>query len=246
MGHFNKCLGASGGGSMRHHTWSSCEYTDSNWRCRYSHTVFNTKRVVELGKKNRALSGSAIVKLEYGHGFERYGTYEGTDSGWDVTVDGRDLARGKRRNLPKSLLLAELSVGITSKGAPDHQYEKKQSMCIDRQKSAGCTRGVNCKYDHDIMDSERLESLATAFSGRDSGFETQDFLTVECHISGTEGDAVIWKIVMKPDAFRGVKTNNPLKAKIPTNQIVFDGDDLLDVLNRLEDFVGLKTHSQTE
>ncbi|ESK83107.1 hypothetical protein Moror_6055 [Moniliophthora roreri MCA 2997] len=227
-------------GSMRHNTYSSCEFTDRNFRCRYSHTAFNTKRVVELGRKNDALLGSVIVKLEYGYGFERYGAYEGPDSGWDVTVDGRDLARGRRRNLPKSLLLAELSAGITSKGAPDHQYEKKQSMCMDRQKSAGCPRGVNCKYDHDIVDSTRLESLATAFSDGNPGYDTRDFLALECHISGTDGDAVVWKIMMKPDAFRGVKANDPLKAKIPANQIVFDGNDLLDILNRLEDFVGLK------
>ncbi|ESK89670.1 hypothetical protein Moror_8588 [Moniliophthora roreri MCA 2997] len=205
------------------------------------------RRVVELGKRNPALLGPTIVKLEYGHGFERYGMYDGDDSGWDVKVNGVDLASGKRYyNLPKSVLLAELNLGITSKGAPDRQYEKKQSMCMDRQKSSGCRRGVGCKYDHDIMDSKRLESLATTFSGGDPQFETRDFLTVECYISGMDGDAVIWKIVMKPDAFRGVKATDPLKPKIPTNQIVFDGNDLLDVLNRVEDFVGIKTHSETE
>ncbi|KAK7039265.1 hypothetical protein VNI00_010170 [Paramarasmius palmivorus] len=228
-------------GSMRHDTWSSCEYTGGNFRCRYSHTVFNAKRVVELGKKNAVFP--SVVTLEYGHGFERYGTYEMDSDGWDVKVNGRDLAHRRRYNLPKSLLLAELTLGITSKGAPDHRYEKKQSMCTDRQQPTGCPRGIECKYDHDILDAKRLEALGQALShGADSAFDTRDYLTVECRVNGETCDTstVLWTISMKPDAFKGVKANDPLKLKIPANRASMSGNDLFEVLNRLEDFVGLR------
>ena len=62
------------------------------------------------------------MRLDYGYGFERYGSYENWSSGWDVIVNGRDLGSGgsheKTYDLPKSLLLAEKSVGMIAKGDP--------------------------------------------------------------------------------------------------------------------------------
>ena len=37
-------------------------------------------------KGNRNGRKSFVVGLDYGFGFERYGGYEGWDSGWDVRV----------------------------------------------------------------------------------------------------------------------------------------------------------------
>ncbi|KAI3612824.1 hypothetical protein WG66_005253 [Moniliophthora roreri] len=229
-------------GSRRHFIHSACEYTDGAYPCRYSHTAFNAKRVVELGRKNPASSRPTIVQLEYGQGYERYTSHDSLDSGWDVRVNGRNHATGRRWDLPKALLLAELSLGITFKGAPDRQYEKKQSMCLDRQRRSGCQRGDNeCKFDHNILDSRRFVSLARAFSGHDE-YGDWNYLSVECHISRDgdgDGDGVVWTMVMKPDAFKDLGENDPLRKKMPTNQISLSGSDLLDVLNRLEDFVGL-------
>lgn len=63
------------------------------------------------------------MKLDYGYGFERYGAYEGWSSGWEVTVNGKELHSGgshqKTYNLPKSLLLAEHRLGMIAKGDPD-------------------------------------------------------------------------------------------------------------------------------
>ncbi|KAG2004938.1 hypothetical protein CC2G_003444 [Coprinopsis cinerea AmutBmut pab1-1] len=220
-------------GSMRHDTWSSCEHTSGNFTCRYSHTVFNLKRVIALGRRGLT-EGLRVVSLEYGHGFERYGAYESPDSGWDVKVDGRNQVAGRRRDLPKSLLLAELAVGITSKGAPDVQYEKKQSMCTDQQKPAGCPRGAGCRYDHDILDSRRLEALAWKRRGPAPVFETRDYLALECHLNAQSDSSVTWKILLKPDAFRGVKVGDPLRANFSSGQLLVAGGDLFELIHHLE------------
>lgn len=64
-----------------------------------------------------------LVQLEYGHGFERYGSYECDGSGWDVKLDGEVVSNGGRTpDLPKAVMLAERSQQLRRKGDPDVCY----------------------------------------------------------------------------------------------------------------------------
>lgn len=73
------------------------------------------------------------MKLDYGYGFERYGTYEDWTSGWNVTVNGRNLGSNgsmeKTYNLPKSLLLAEYKLGMIKKAEPDVRKLQMLNLC---------------------------------------------------------------------------------------------------------------------
>ncbi|KAF8912256.1 hypothetical protein CPB84DRAFT_1841925 [Gymnopilus junonius] len=74
-------------GSLRGMFYSDCE-ARRNYGCKFSHTIFNTKRILKLG----GASQDFLIKLDYGYGFERYGAYEGWADGWEVTVNGKNLA----------------------------------------------------------------------------------------------------------------------------------------------------------
>ncbi|THU85732.1 hypothetical protein K435DRAFT_685020 [Dendrothele bispora CBS 962.96] len=193
-------------GSRRHRTYSHCEYTRSNY-CRYSHSIFNLKRILKL------VSLPGVIRLNYGHGFERYGSYETTRSGWDRTLQICSDGQEANYNLPKAILLAEKNRSLTWVGAPEVQYEKKQSLCQSYQNDR-CKYGPQCRFDHDLDDGNHLEKLARWVV---DDFSTYNYLTVECHRDLHEGigprprnAGVHWKITLKPNAFKKFKANDPI------------------------------------
>ncbi|KAI0785748.1 hypothetical protein C8Q75DRAFT_308124 [Abortiporus biennis] len=214
-------------GSMRIHTWSNCEYRSMKYTCRYSHTIFNSKRILALG--------DGIIHLNYGYGFERYGAYENTRDGWDIEHNGVVLCSdgiGANFDLPKALLFAELQRGRTYKNAEPVLYEKKQTLCPAYQTGV-CSYGSKCRFDHDLIDARRLEKLVHT-TDLERGFDTFNFLTVECQISAGKSH---WKITMKPDALQiSSKNGQPIQTMphIPTAPFSREGDDLLQVIRDLE------------
>ena len=64
---------------------------------------------------------SYVVHLDYGHGFERYGSHDDFDSGWNVSVpDGfgasKHVGSASVHDLPKALLLEEARAGLRTAG----------------------------------------------------------------------------------------------------------------------------------
>ncbi|KAF5346604.1 hypothetical protein D9758_013480 [Tetrapyrgos nigripes] len=216
-------------GSMRWSTYSDCEYRSLNYSCRYSHHIFNTKRILKLG--------NGIIRLNYGYGFERYGGYDDQKSGWDIKLDDKILCSDGQKtwDLPKSILFAELTQKITWKGAPEVQYEKKQSLCPDYQKGL-CSRGSQCRFDHDLVDERRLQKLVR-WPVDHIGTEGS-YMTVECHNTGS---SVRWKITLNPDAFEKLNKNDPIARTIPPRPFSREGSVLLDLIREMEKIVGIAT-----
>ncbi|KAK7471089.1 hypothetical protein VKT23_002504 [Stygiomarasmius scandens] len=214
--------------SMRHHTYSDCEYHGKP--CPYSHDIFNIKRVLKLG--------TGTIHLNYGHGFERYGSHECNSRGWSITLNKMMICfdTQKTQDLPKSVLLAEENRNITRVGAPEVEYEKTQSLCYAHQ-SGRCTSGSQCRFDHDLIDAKRLEKLVRW--GHDSG--TCEYLTVECRHDPR--GSVRWKITLKADAFMTLKTNDPIAKKLPRRPFSKEGNDLLQVIREMEGIVGIDSPS---
>ncbi|KAH7883472.1 hypothetical protein F5I97DRAFT_1815357 [Phlebopus sp. FC_14] len=223
-------------GSLRFMFYSECEGR-RQYGCKFSHTIFNTKRVVRLGGGKQDFH----VKLDYGYGFERYGTYEGWSDGWDVTVDGKEYrSHGnmeKTFDIPKALLLAEKRMGLKKAGDPDVPHVKSQSLCMAHYEGAGCQRS-DCRYDHDLVDGTRIEKLAR---WKEQGMSPNfDFLSLECK---AKGGVVKWKITMKPDAFKELNATDSFSRTIPPRPFNYESDNLLDVIKQMEQTVGLKVSS---
>ncbi|KAF5385615.1 hypothetical protein D9757_006800 [Collybiopsis confluens] len=212
-------------GSMRWDTWSDCEYRSSSYTCRYSHDIFNAKRIFKLGH--------GVIRLNFGYGFERYGRHESDSDGWDIELNGVILCSDSETtfNLPKSILLAEMQSGLIWKNSPEHQYENKQSLCQAHQNGL-CARGSSCHYDHDLIDGDRLRELVPASK---DGFRRENFMTVECH--NPPSGLVRWKIIMKPDAFKDIDKTSSVGRSIPPAPFSREGADLLQVVREIEAIV---------
>ncbi|KAF9224529.1 hypothetical protein BS17DRAFT_702542 [Gyrodon lividus] len=219
-------------GSMRMVFCTGCDAKHDNFNCKFSHTIFNTSRVMKLGGGDQDFH----VKLDYGYGFERYGAYDGWTSGWDVTANGHTHrspgSRVKTYDFPKALLWAESQVGLTHKGDPDVTYDKVQSLCKSHYKGSGCQR-ADCRYDHDLMDAERIEKLAR-WKGR--GTDEYEYMTLECRATGGR---ILWKITMKSDAFKELRVTDPIARTIPARPFSLEDGNLLDLVKRVEGVVGL-------
>lgn len=129
-------------GSLRGQFYSQCEKARFNYTCKYSHTVFNINRVHKIvstlwllflaqcgfstSQGNRDGRKSYVVCLDYGHGFERYGCYEGWDSGWEVRDEfgypprssQHGIGQARVHDLPKALLVKEARTGLKVAGDP--------------------------------------------------------------------------------------------------------------------------------
>ncbi|KAF8555312.1 hypothetical protein OG21DRAFT_922427 [Imleria badia] len=230
-------------GSLRGQFYSQCEKARFDYRCKFSHTIFNINRVHKIG--NRDGRKSYIVSLDYGHGFERYGCYEGWDSGWDVRVpDGSGYPPGPSKyvgharvhDLPKALLLEEAHTGLRAAGDALTQYGKVQSLCRAHHELNACQR-PDCKFDHDLVDSARIEKLAR-WVPRDT--DNYDVLTVECRV--VEGQTT-WKIILKEAAFAKLKATDPIAHHITSRPYSYEAAELLDVVRHMEQVVGLATTS---
>ncbi|KAF8073322.1 hypothetical protein FPV67DRAFT_1736479, partial [Lyophyllum atratum] len=216
--------------------YSDCEGRPAHdYVCKYSHTILNTKRIVRLGKNSPIFS----IRLEYGYGFERYGMCDGWTDGWDVFVNDINLGSAgydeKTYNLPKSLLLAEHKLGIkTFNPSTDKANVRKvQSICRSNHDRGFCRFKNGCRYDHDLIDSRRLERLVR---WADEGMSPhRDYMSVECRVEGGVGRATpTWRVTLKPYAFA--------KLGLGSNRIeeTYEGGDLLGVVRRMERVVGLK------
>ncbi|KAF7986241.1 hypothetical protein HWV62_38705 [Athelia sp. TMB] len=220
-------------GSLRMHFFSECRgksATRTWFSCKFNHTIVNTKRLLALSVGNP----DSIITLDYGYGFERYGWYDGWGSGWDITASGRQLhssgSMQKTTNLPEALLLAEHRLGI----AAEVDHEKVQSLCkAHHDGNTSSCRRVDCRYDHDLIESKRMENLVRWPPGDMSDY---DALTAECHI--TNGN-VRWKITMKPAAFATLPSTNPLAQTIPSRPFSFEDESLLTVIRHMERVCGL-------
>ncbi|KAF8073325.1 hypothetical protein FPV67DRAFT_1477363 [Lyophyllum atratum] len=217
--------------------YSDCEGRPvHDYVCKYSHTILNTKRILRLGINDKSPNFS--IRLEYGYGFERYGMYDGWTDGWDVFVNDLNLGSAgydeKTYNLPKSVLLAEHKLGMkTFNPSADKADGKVQSICRNTHDRGFCRFKNACRYDHDLIDSRRLERLVR---WADEGMSPhRDYMTVECRV---EGGAPTWRITLKPDAFA--------KLGLGSNRIqeAYEGGDLLGVVRRMEQVVGLNLKRQ--
>ncbi|KIM25532.1 hypothetical protein M408DRAFT_331095 [Serendipita vermifera MAFF 305830] len=219
-------------GSVRSCFYSECEARFYR-SCKFSHTIVNTDRILDLGR-----SIDCVVTLDYGSGFERYGSYESWDSGWEVSVNGRSLKSGgsieKVYNLPKSLLLAESKLGIVAKGEAARQYPKVQTLCVPHHRNLACRR-PDYRYDHNLVESKRLERLAQT-KWADEGVSNYDFLSVECRVR--DGLAV-WKITTKPDAFTKLRPSDPLARTILPRPFSHEDEDLLNLVRHMEGLIGI-------
>lgn len=68
-----------------------------------------------------------------------------------------------------------------------------------------------------------------------------EYLSVECKV--TESHAA-WKITMKPDAFAHLSPTDPIARIIPPPPFSYEDDDLLTVIRRMEETLGLKMGDQ--
>lgn len=121
------------------------------------------------------------------------------------------------------------------------QYEKKQSLCVDHERRpGGCTRGATqCRFDHDLVDSERIEKLVRSPLHSSLAWHCDsDYLTVECRvISGVAR----WKIILKPDA--GLKNyKHPVAHGAPPLPTSHEGTSLLEVIQYMEGALGVTTN----
>lgn len=91
----------------------------------------------------------------------------------------------------------------------------------------------DCKFDHDLVDSARIEKLARWTQGGD-----YDAVTVECRV--VEGRTT-WKIILKEAAFAGLKATDPVARRIPSRPYSYESTELLDVVRHMEEVVGLST-----
>jgi len=68
-----------------------------------------------------ALQGTGIIRLNYGHGSERYGNHECDNRGWSITLNAVPICfyAQNTKDLPKSILLAEENRGITRVGTAE-------------------------------------------------------------------------------------------------------------------------------
>ncbi|KAF8651625.1 hypothetical protein AX16_004666 [Volvariella volvacea WC 439] len=224
-------------GSLRGSFYSDCEFrsyhgSSGRW-CKFSHTIFNTTRVLNLGGESRDF----LVQLNYGYGFERYGAYENWADGWNVIVNGENLgssgSQQKTYDIPKSLLLAEHKLGMKAKGDPEVKYDKVQSICTAHYQHSRCQR-IDCRYDHNLVDAKRIESLVRwSPGGMSPDYET---LTVECRVTGGRAR---WKVILKPDAFAKLSPTDPLARTIPPRPFSYEDEDLLKVIRHMERVVGL-------
>ncbi|GLB41285.1 hypothetical protein LshimejAT787_0905000 [Lyophyllum shimeji] len=218
-------------GPLRGHFYSDCEARFGH-RCMFSHTIFNTKRVLKLGGKSQ----NFVINLNYGYGLKGYGVLDACDSGWEVTVNREELwfcsSTGKRRDLPKALLVAEHCLGMTAKGDRDIKYQKVQSICTAHYDRSSCRR-PDCRYDHDLVDAKRIEHL-----GRwpPQDMPNYDALSVECRV--TDGRPM-WKIILKPAAFATLSPTSPTARTIPPRPFSYEDEDLLKVVRHMEGIVGV-------
>jgi len=220
-------------GSISRSFYSDCEARRLYGGCKFSHTIFNTQRVLKLG----AGSENFVVELRYGYGFERYGSYEGWSSGWDVIVNGRDLGSGgsdeKTYNLPKSLLLAEHRLGTKARGDPEVNYGKVQTICKANDDHGACNR-PDCRFDHNLVDSKRIESLVRW--PNQSQTPDHEYMAIECRV---EGGRAVWKITLKPDAFVKIPPGGSIARTLPPRPFSHEYQDLLGAIRHVETVVGL-------
>ncbi|KAF9240268.1 hypothetical protein BU15DRAFT_74184 [Melanogaster broomeanus] len=210
-------------GSMSVSFLSNCQakhYTS----CKFSHTIFNTDRVIKLGRGSEDFH----VKLDYGYGFERYGSYEGWSSGWDVIVE-REKPTGRVAVWKKLTIFQNLSYWRRVRW---DSSTKSRAFVNPIMKARDCLR-PDCRYDHDLMDGARIEKLVRWSAW---GTDTFDFMTLECRKSGGR---VQWKITMKPDAFKQLRVTDPIARTIPARPFSLEDANLLDLVKRVEGVVGL-------
>ena len=108
-----------------------------------------------------------------------------------------------------------------------------QSLCQAHHERNACQR-QDCKFDHDLVDSARIEKLAR-WTG---GLGDYDALTVECRV--VEGRTT-WKIVLKEAVFAKLKATDPIARHIPSKPYSYESAELLDVVRHMERVVGLAT-----
>ena len=111
------------------------------------------------------------------------------------------------------------------------KYGKVQSMCVHYQQS-GCRR-ANCRYDHDLIDAKRIERLVR---WAPMGTLDYEFITVECRVTGGH---IIWKIVLKPEAFANLSPTDPIAHTIPPRPFSYENEDLLKAIRHMESIVGV-------
>ncbi|KAG8213606.1 hypothetical protein J3R82DRAFT_10284 [Butyriboletus roseoflavus] len=92
-----------------------------------------------------------------------------------------------------------------------------------------------CKFDHDLVDSARIEKLARWAPGNTNDY---DALTVECRV--VEGRTT-WKIILKEAVFAALKATEPIARRIPSRPYSYESAELLDVVRHMEQVVGLAT-----
>jgi len=63
-----------------------------------------------------------------------------------------------------------------------------------------------------------------------------DSLTVECKVTGGH---ILWKIVMKPEAFAKLSPTAPIAQTIPPRPFSYEDEDLLKVIRHMENIVGV-------
>ncbi|KAF4618873.1 hypothetical protein D9613_009656 [Agrocybe pediades] len=220
-------------GSLRHNWYSQCEATSatrSTWSCKFSHTVINIERITRLGKQAEEFT----VSLDYGYGFERYGSYEYCRSGWDVEVNGVKYRSGgsmmKVYNLPKSIMLAE---GKLELPAYSPSSGKIQAICKFFDSDRGCNRD-DCKFDHNVIDTKRFENLVRW--GAQEISPDYEYLSVECR---TTGGKPTWKITMKPDAFKKLTDSDEMAKKLPPRPFSRQNENMFTLLKEMEGVMGI-------
>ncbi|KAF9557010.1 hypothetical protein CPC08DRAFT_710735 [Agrocybe pediades] len=217
-------------GSLRHTWYSQCEATSatrSNWSCKFSHTLINIDRITRLAKE-------FTVSLNYGYGFERYGSHDDWRSGWEVEVNGVKYRSGSStvpvHNLPKSILLAEEQLGLP---AYSSSSEKIQAICKFFHSDRGCNR-EGCRFDHNVIVTKRFENLVRwGDKGMSPNYE---FLSVECRATGGKST---WKITMKPDAFKMLRDNDEMAKKVPPRPFSRQNENLFTLVKELEGIMGI-------
>jgi hypothetical protein len=112
------------------------------------------------------------------------------------------------------------------------QHAKVQSLCQAHHDRNACRR-PDCKFDHDLVDSARIEKLARWVPHVMGDY---DALTVECRV--VEGKTT-WKIMLKEAVFEGLKATDPIARRIPSRPYSYEAAELLDVVRHMEDIVGL-------
>jgi len=112
------------------------------------------------------------------------------------------------------------------------QYPKLQTLCPSDYRDLAC-RSANCRYDHNLVDSKRIEQLACpqwAYSGMDM----VDYLSVECRVR--DGRAT-WKITLKPAAFAKLQPGGQSARIVPPRPFSYEDEDLLNVIRHMEGVV---------